>query len=436
MNFKSPQKTMRHNYVVYADFESRLEHVDEGVHPAAAYRRHVPMSYAYILVTEDPRFKMTEPSLYRGEMAHYRFLDEMINQAVKIAGCYNDKETGVIMSEEDRTAFEAADKCKICGVNFSEPGVTKVRDHNHQTAAVPNYRMALCQRCNVNYSHPKNMVVFFHNLKYDIHHVTKAMNKFPHTVEIIPSTEEDYISMTVRLGQSFSIKFVDSYRFLAASLDRLAQTIPTESFVRTRALCRTEEEFDMVKRKAPFCYDYVDSAARMNETVPPPREAFFNTLTQAHISDEEYERFLRVWQSFGFATLGEYSDFYLRLDVCLLADVFEEFRSFGAKHYGLDCAHYLTLPGFALDAFLKINKAKIKLFDDMDMVLMIMSSIRGGITQLVKKHAVANNPSVPEQFDPRRAPSAMATATSGSTEPRSASSRAGTPRTSVLTRLE
>ena len=68
---------MRHNYVVYADFESRLEHVDDSdtVPPAAAYRRHVAMSYAYILVTEDPRFKMTEPSFYRGKMANHRFLD-------------------------------------------------------------------------------------------------------------------------------------------------------------------------------------------------------------------------------------------------------------------------------------------------------------------------------------------------------------------------
>ena len=175
---------------------------------------------------------------------------------------------------------------------------------------------------------------------------------------------------------------MDSYRFLAASLDTLAQNIPTECFVRTRALCRTDEEFDLVTQKVPFCYDYVDDEARLNETASPPKEAFFNTLTQAHISDKEYERFLQVWQTFGFTTLGAYSDFYLRLDVCLLSDVFEEFRSFCMKQYKLDCAHYLTLPGFAFDAFLKMTKAKIKLFDDMVMVFMIMSSIRGGIAQL------------------------------------------------------
>ena len=273
LQFKNKHKSMRHNYVVYADFESRLEHVDHGdaAHPAAAYRRHVPMSYAYILVTEDPRFKMTEPSLYRGEMANHCFLDEMITLALRIADCYNDRTTGVVMSEEDRTAFEAADKCGICGVNFSEPGVKKVRDHDHQSTTVPNYRGALCGSCNLNRRHAKNMVVFFHNLKYDGHFITKALDKYPYGVDIIPSTEEDYISMTVRLGQSFSIKFVDSYRFLAASLDTMAQSIPTECLVRTRALCRTDEEFDLVTQKVPFCYDYVDDEARPNETAPPPK---------------------------------------------------------------------------------------------------------------------------------------------------------------------
>ncbi|XP_072158587.1 uncharacterized protein [Bemisia tabaci] len=210
-------------------------------------------------------------------------------------------------------------------------------------------------------------------------------------------TKNEAIFTSTDLNE-FSIKFIDSFRFLPASLDKLTQTIPRESFVRTRKLTRTQEEFDMVCRKAPFPYDYVDDPAKLNEARPPPREAFFNTLTQTDISEEEYERFLQVWRTFNFRNLGEYSDFYLRLDVCLLSDVFEEFRRFGMKHYGLDCANYLTLPGFAFDAFLKMTNAKIQLFKDIDMVFMIMSSIRGGITQVVKRHAVANNPLVPEQF--------------------------------------
>ncbi|XP_072153271.1 uncharacterized protein [Bemisia tabaci] len=408
LKFENHHKEIKHNYVIYADFEAYLEQIHgDSEHPASAYRRHISNSYAYLLVTEDPEFKMTEPKLYRGEEAHIKFLDDIITLVGRISESYNDKESKIIMTHEDRATFEAENRCGHCEVDFSQPGIVKVRDHDHQKRAGgktrSNYRKALCSNCNLIFRHEKCVRVVLHNgSRYDFHEVVLALNKYPHRVEIIPHTEENYISMTVHLGNRFSIKFIDSFRFLPASLDKLVQTIPRESFVRTRKLTRTDNEFDMVCRKAPFPYDYVDNPAKLNETRPPPREAFFNTLTQTDISEEEYERFLQVWQTFNFRNLGEYSDFYLRLDVCLLSDVFEEFRLFGIKNYSLDCANYLTLPGFAFDAFLKITNVKIQLFNDMDMVFMIMSSIRGGITQVVKRHALANNPLIPDQFDPKK----------------------------------
>lgn len=178
-----------------------------------------------------------------------------------------------------------------------------------------------------------------------------ALIKFPHRLDIIPHTEQNYVSVTVHVGKRFTVKFIDSFRFLPASLDKLAQTIPRDSFVRTRKLCRTQEEFEMVRRKAPFPYGYINSLGKMNERSPLLQEAFFNRLSQTHIHEEGHGRFLQVWQVFRSANLREYSNFYLQLDVFLLSDVFKEFRQFGMKHYGLDCANYLTLPGFALDAF-------------------------------------------------------------------------------------
>ena len=44
---------------------------------------------------------------------------------------------------------------------------------------------------------------------------------------------------------------------------------------------------------------------------------------------------------------------------------------------------------------LKITKAKIELLRDINMVLMIEKGIRGGLTQVIKKHSIANNKYLP-----------------------------------------
>ena len=49
----------------------------------------------------------------------------------------------------------------------------------------------------------------------------------------------------------------------------------------------------------------------------------------------------------------------------------------------------------AFEAMLKIIKVKIELFTDINMVLMSEKRIRGGLTQVVKKHAIANNKYLP-----------------------------------------
>jgi len=43
--------------------------------------------------------------------------------------------------------------------------------------------------------------------------------------------------------------------------------------------------------------------------------------------------------------LGEYSNLDLKIDVLLLADVFENFRNSCAASYGLDSVYYYTLAG-------------------------------------------------------------------------------------------
>ncbi|XP_076384059.1 uncharacterized protein LOC143261653 [Megalopta genalis] len=99
----------------------------------------------------------------------------------------------------------------------------------------------------------------------------------------------------------------------------------------------------------------------------------------------------RSWSRFGIQTLGQYSDLYLKLDVLLLADVFENFREKSLENYKLDPAHYYTLPGFEWDAMLKLTKIELELFTDVDMFLFVERGIRGGLSQCSHRYARANN---------------------------------------------
>ena len=70
-------------------------------------------------------------------------------------------------------------------------------------------------------------------------------------------------------------------------------------------------------------------------------------------------------------TMGDYHDLYLKTDVLLLADVFENFRKKCLEYNGLDPAHYYTAPGLSWDAALKMTKVNLELLDDIGMHLMV-----------------------------------------------------------------
>lgn len=125
-------------------------------------------------------------------------------------------------------------------------------------------------------------------------------------------------------------------------------------------------------------------------------------MTSENISDESFEHAVTVWEKFNIRTLGEYSDLYLKTDVLLLANVFENFRDNCLKAYGLDPAHYHTTPGFSWDAMLKYTGIKLELLTDIDMLLFVERGIRGGISQCSNRYSEANNRYMGADYDPTK----------------------------------
>ncbi|CAB0032319.1 unnamed protein product [Trichogramma brassicae] len=109
-----------------------------------------------------------------------------------------------------------------------------------------------------------------------------------------------------------------------------------------------------------------------------------------------------VWGSFKISNLGEYSDLYLKTDVLLLVEIFENFRKTCHEAYELDPAHYYTLPGYSWDAMLLYTQVELELLTDIDMLLFVEKGIRGGVSQCCSRFAEANNKYMGEDYNPEK----------------------------------
>jgi len=196
------------------------------------------------------------------------------------------------------------------------------------------------------------------------------------------------------------LRFIDSFRFLGTSLEKLASylTIDELKISRSEFSHLSAENFNLLTRKGVFPYKYVDSVDKLRETCLPSRESFYSSLTGETVSESDYAHATNVWQTFLIETLGQYSDLYLKTDVLLLADIFQNFRNTCIKSYGLDPAQYYTLPGYTWDAMLKYAGVKLELLTDIDMVMFVERGIRGGLSQCSNRYACANNKYIP-QYD-------------------------------------
>ena len=142
----------------------------------------------------------------------------------------------------------------------------------------------------------------------------------------------------------------------------------------------------------------MDSWEKFNSGLPSI-DKFYSKLNMSGISNEDYEHARNFWSKFELKNMGDYHDLYLKTDVVLLANVFESFRKVCIGNYGLDPAHFYTAPGLAWKACLKKTGINLELLKDPDMLLMFERGIRGGITQSVRRWAIANNPYMGYEYD-------------------------------------
>ena len=117
---------------------------------------------------------------------------------------------------------------------------------------------------------------------------------------------------------------------------------------------------------------------------------------RSDIDEEDYAHARTVWSAFDMQTFGDYHELYLKTDVLLLADVFENFRNMSLQYYELDPCNVFTTAGLAWNAMLKMTGVRLELLRDIDVHLYIERGIRGGLAAISNRYAKANNPYIPD----------------------------------------
>ena len=421
IQFKNFYKKQRVPFVVYADFECFTEKIDtcqpdDSKSFTNQYQKHKPSGFCYLIKCFDDNLFYPKLVKYTAESPDEDIPQLFIESLEKdIKEIYNKfkKPKKMVMTQEDKIDFRRATICHICEEEIDkdtdDENYRIVRDHCHLTG---KYRGAAHNMCNLKFRLPKFYPVIFHNLSgYDSHLFIKNLGKSEGKIDCIPNNEEKYISFTKHIlvdkfidkeGEEVEVKrkirFIDSFKFMAASLDSLVKNLPKESFKNLTEFYEGDE-LKLLLRKGVFPYDWFDNFDRLSSTSLPPKEAFHSVLNDSGISEEDYQHAQNVWETFNMKTMRDYHDLYLKSDVLLLSDVFENFRDVCISNYSLDPAFYYTAPGLAWDACLKITKVKLELFEDYEMLMMVEKGIRGGVSMISTRYGKANNPYM-KDYDP------------------------------------
>lgn len=395
MRFKNYKHQHFQDYIAFLDFECLLspEDLKNKCDNCKSVRckcnrsftetinHQEPFAYSFVIL--NAKNKIIHERTYVGEDAASDFLDHLLScWSAWIKDLFQTTKP-MIFTENDRLQFERSENCYLCKKTFNAT-FTKNRDHNHFTG---KYLGAACLYCNLQRRRPTKLPIFLHNgSKYDFHFIIKALNKIDvGEISILPYNGENFRTIEFK-----GFKFLDSLAFLQASLDQLSEDLSKTNhdykILKQTYLTKTNGKFDQIKldhliKKSYYPYEYCSSMKIMTETKRIPKiKDFYSTLREKTITKEEHQVARKVWQLFECEDLLDYTKIYCKLDTILLAEIFQKFRQDMHDYSNLDPSHYISLPAFAFDSMMKITRCKLSLIEDIDMIHLIESSIRGGVS--------------------------------------------------------
>ena len=203
------------------------------------------------------------------------------------------------------------------------------------------------------------------------------MKKNKVKIKIIPKTNEEYI--VVKYG---CIRFIDSYRFLSSSLDKLVQNLDENDFKMLKK--EFPDKWQYLNKKLAYPYQYFNSIDEYQKPVDNlEKEDFFSKLKNRGPDDDEIERTKEIIKLFDMKTAEELTKLHCKSDVILLPDVIEKFVRVFSEEYGINPPYCVSLHGYTYQCALKYTDIKLQTLQDKDLILLIENNIRGGISSFM-----------------------------------------------------
>lgn len=408
LRFKNAEKSIPVPLIYYTDFESVIKKLEHEHFQS----KHELCSYSFFALGTQSFYKTFQ--LYTGKnskdtLNHY--ITTLKEETIKLDQELKDRLEKFklpCLNYKENKEFKDAEECHFCKKQFTQKD-PKVRDHCHITG---KFRGAAHQSCNLKVRTSLEIKVVFHNgSNYDWKFIVRKLYKLTKEIKAIPFTDEKFLTFSIQIPETrIKLCFIDSFRFMSSSLDKLTQTLLkkkgeinnfkyTLEYFKQKYSTINQDEFKFIIQKGVMFYEYLDSFEKLHEEKPPSFESFYTSLKETDISEEDYQRFLKVWQLLNCKTIKDYLEVYLAVDVFILTDVFEEFRKTSFKYYKLDPAHYYSAPGLSWDAMLKHTQINLELLTDPDMLYFFMEGIRGGLSVITKRYIKANNKYM-KNYDP------------------------------------
>lgn len=398
MHFENYVYCTKQPWVIYCDFETYVQPMDDrqATPKTRKTAKLVPNAFGAITVCSCDRYT-TKPFVYVGDDCMKQFYKYLFRQQNKIFYILKHKRKPMRLDSNVRQELAWQSHCRICGKRF-KPCSKTVIDHDHLDGRVRGKCHSICNLTRAKLGSNSKISVFLHNFQhFDGHLLVSELKRFPHLdVHIIPKNTETYLSVSFN-----NIFFKDSFAHLPGSLETLTKSLfasDPSAFKLSQKKYGDNPHFKLLLGKSPYPYNFVRSYEAFKCTELPPRSAFYNDLLSEPLSEEDYLLAQKIWDAFHCKTLLDYTKLYLTMDVLLLADIFESWRSKCLSFYGLDPSYYLSAAQYSMDAALKFTGIHLELLRDYEMHTFFEEGIRGGIVSAVTKYARANNRYMPD-FD-------------------------------------